>query len=119
MNTYQKIQNVKNLIRANAFSTPYRDENTDLTSLKLAQDEAQTADFIIATVKDNELGFASEIATTVFTYKRISEKQAYWIAKAAVDANLECVADIDDEKDPTENRSDYFRALATFDKRSA
>jgi hypothetical protein len=33
-------------------------------------------------------GFCSEIATTVSKYERCSEKQAYWIAKYAVESNL-------------------------------
>lgn len=39
-------------------------------------------------VADAKLGFASDVAATVAKYKKASEKQAYVIAKAAVDANL-------------------------------
>lgn len=49
-------------------------------------DEAQT---IIELVSKGAYGFASEIAQTVVKYNfRISEKQAYWIARVAVENDL-------------------------------
>lgn len=43
---------------------------------------------VVSQVAMAGLGFASDIATTVDKFERCSEKQAYWIAKAAVENNL-------------------------------
>lgn len=48
-------------------------------------DEAAT---IIELVKIGNYGLATDIAKSVMTYNKISEKQAYWIAKIAVENNL-------------------------------
>jgi len=43
---------------------------------------------VVEDVRIANLGFASEIASTVGKTERCSEKQAYWIAKIAVENNL-------------------------------
>lgn len=77
MEATQKIQTLKNFLTRNAFSYGW---NT--ASKKDIADDAET---IINLVAISSYGFASEIATTVEKFKRVSEKQAYWIAKAAVE----------------------------------
>lgn len=46
------------------------------------------ANEVVAAVKAGNFGFASEIAATVEKTGRISEKQAYWIARAAWENEL-------------------------------
>lgn len=46
------------------------------------------ANNIVKAVKDGNFGFASEIAASVEKYGRVSEKQAYWIARAAWENQL-------------------------------
>lgn len=46
------------------------------------------ANEVVAAVKASNFGFASEIAATVEKTGRISEKQAYWIARAAWENEL-------------------------------
>jgi len=53
--------------------------------------QMQLKDQMLSVVEDvriANLGFASEIASTVGKYERCTEKQAYWIAKCAVENNL-------------------------------
>jgi len=45
--------------------------------------------WLVEVVAKSNLGFASEVAKTVATYKKASEKQAYIIARAAVESGLE------------------------------
>lgn len=77
MESNQKIQTLKNFLTRNAFS--YR---WNTASKKELADEAMT---IIHLVAIGSFGFASEIATTVEKFQKVSEKQAYWIAKVAVE----------------------------------
>jgi len=79
METSQKIQILKKFILGYAFSYSW-----NAASRKELANEAET---VIDLVAISGLGFASEIAATVAKYKKISEKQAYWIAKAAVENN--------------------------------
>ncbi len=51
-------------------------------------DEQLFANEIVHLVKEGNFGFASEIATSVEKFGRISEKQAYWIARAAWENEL-------------------------------
>jgi hypothetical protein len=44
--------------------------------------------WLVDQVASANLGFISEVATSVSKYERCSEKQAYWIAKGAVESNL-------------------------------
>jgi hypothetical protein len=85
MTTSEKIQTLKGFITRKAFSY-----NWNNASVREMADEAET---VIALVAKHNLGFASEIATTVEKFKKISEKQAYWIAKAAVEASLDSRVD--------------------------
>jgi hypothetical protein len=82
MENNQKIQVIKNLIVNRAFNKNFgNDVAWELT------DEAET---IIDYVANKPYGLATEIAHTVNKFKKVSEKQAYWIAKAAVENN-ECL----------------------------
>lgn len=61
---------------------------------------------IVDSVRRAGFGFPSEIAETVFSSDRISEKQAYWIAKAAVENNVVALYDqsiVTKEYTPKEN----------------
>jgi len=80
-NESEKIHIIKGFILRNAFSYTF---NT--ASKKELADEAET---IISLVAASNLGFSSDIATTVEKYKKVSEKQAWCIAKAAVENNKE------------------------------
>lgn len=56
------------------------------------------AQSVIEQVANSAFGFASEIAQTVVKYNfKISEKQAYWIAKAAVENNVSMLFDRNNE----------------------
>jgi hypothetical protein len=80
MTTTEKIQEVKRMLIT--YVNADRWHNNSQMELK---------DQMLSVVLDVELanlGFASEIATTVGKYERCSEKQAYWIAKSAVENNL-------------------------------
>ena len=79
MTTAQQIQEVKQFICSFAFSS-----NWNNSSRADMDNDAQS---VIGYVANGNLGFASEIAQTVEKYKKISVKQAYWIAKAAVENN--------------------------------
>lgn len=81
MEAQDKIQTLKGYLLRNSFQYGWNN-----ASKRDADDESQT---IIDYVKTGNFGFASEIATTVLTYKRISEKQAYWISKTAIENNLD------------------------------
>lgn len=82
------INSVKNLLvkaagrtrkATNKFGQVIRDQN----DIRIWEEEQDRANWIVATVKDGNFGFASEIAATVEKFGKISEKQAYWIARAA------------------------------------
>lgn len=79
MDTNTQIQEVKWFICNYAFSANWNNASR--------ADMANDAETVIGYVATANLGFASEIAQTVEKYKKISEKQAYWIAKAAVENN--------------------------------
>jgi hypothetical protein len=81
MENTTKIQTVKSFL--NNYSFEFSKNDTNKNQLV---DEANT---IIELVAIGNFGFASEIATTVNKFKRISEKQAYWIAKIAIENNLD------------------------------
>lgn len=84
LTTNEQIQKVKTFICRWAFNSGmYR-------TFEMMSDSAEN---IISQVAIQQLGFASEIASTVEKSKRVSEKQAYWIAKAAVEKNLIVDAD--------------------------
>jgi hypothetical protein len=80
MEQSQQIQTVKGFLTSYAFSYGW---NT--ASKKEMSDEAES---IIALIAMGTYGFASEIASTVNKFKKVSEKQAYWIAKAAVESGV-------------------------------
>lgn len=44
--------------------------------------------WMVDRVASSGMGFISDIATTVYNSEKCSEKQAYWIAKGAVESNL-------------------------------
>lgn len=72
------IQQIKDLIIQFAYRpNPYMDNGC-----------TYNADTIIMHVAEGGFGFTSDIAKTVEKYKRVSEKQAYFIAKAAVENKL-------------------------------
>lgn len=76
----QKIQKVKSFLLRYA-----RIDRWNNNSASEFNDEAQS---IIDRIAIKNYGFASEIAQTVVKYQfNISEKQAYWIAKVAVENN--------------------------------
>lgn len=82
MENAQKIQVIKNLIASRAFNQNRgNDVAWELT------DEAET---IIEYVATGSFGLATDIANTANKWRKISEKQAYWIAKTAVENNM-CV----------------------------
>ena len=54
-------------------------------------DKQQIANRIIAAVKDGNFGFASDIAATIAKYGKVSEKQAYWIARTAWENDLDAL----------------------------
>ena len=81
METTTKIQTVKSFITNYAFSYDFNN-----ASKREMADEAET---VIELVAQSGLGFASDIANTVNKYKKISEKQAYWIAKTAIENSLD------------------------------
>lgn len=80
MTEKEQINAVKSFLTSWAFNQRKYDQNASNLD-----DEAQT---IIDLVRVNNLGFASDISGTVMKYKKISEKQAFHIAKAAVKKNL-------------------------------
>lgn len=80
MTTSEKIQKVKRMMVS--YVNANRWNNNSQMELK---------DQLLSVVEDvrlANLGFASEIAATVVKYERCSEKQAYWVAKAAVENNI-------------------------------
>ena len=80
MTTTEKIQEVKRML-VNYVNADRRFNNSQM----------QLKDEMLSTVEDvrlANLGFASDIAATVVKSERCSEKQAYWIAKTAVENNL-------------------------------
>jgi len=80
MTTANKIQEVK-VFLGYAFSAGWNNNSS-----KGMADDAET---IIGKVARREgAGFAGDIANSVEKYKKISEKQAYWIAKFVVENNL-------------------------------
>ena len=80
MTTATKIQEVK-IFLGRAYSAGWNNASDS--------DFANMAETIIGRVADKEeSGFAGEIAKTVEKTKRVSEKQAYWIAKFAVENNM-------------------------------
>lgn len=80
MTPAEQIQKVKSALLS--YAKTDRWNNNTVYHLGF-NDEAQ---MVIDMVADGNFGFASEIATTVRKFKySISEKQAYWIAKTAVE----------------------------------
>jgi hypothetical protein len=80
MEATQKIQEVKRMLVT--YINADRWNNNSQMELR---------DQMLSVVEDvrlANLGFASEIAATVGKVERCSEKQAYWIAKVAVENNL-------------------------------
>jgi hypothetical protein len=78
-NNTSLINEVKNFILNYAFIDRWNKNSQSEMS-----DEAQT---VIALVAEGGYGFASDVATSSAKYSKVSEKQAYWIAKAAVENN--------------------------------
>jgi hypothetical protein len=80
MNTTEKIQVVKSSLVRYARADRWN-RNTEY-NLGFNDD----AQWLIEMVADGSFGFASDIASTVKKYNySVSEKQAYWIAKTAVE----------------------------------
>lgn len=80
MTADEKIQKVKRMLLT--YVNADRWNNNSQMELK---------DQMLSVVEDvrlANLGFVSDIAVTVGKYERCSEKQAYWIAKVAVENNL-------------------------------
>lgn len=80
MTTTEKIQEVKRMMASYINADRYFNNS-----------QMELKDKMLSVVEDvrlANLGFASEIAATVVKYERCSEKQAYWMAKAAVENNL-------------------------------
>jgi hypothetical protein len=74
------IQEVKSALVS--FVNADRRNNNSMMQIK---DEMLT---LVCQVASTNLGFISEIATTVSRYEKCSEKQAYWIAKGVVESKL-------------------------------
>lgn len=49
------------------------------------------ANTVVETIAAGDYGFASDIAKTVLANNKISEKQAYWIARTAWENEIDCV----------------------------
>lgn len=79
LTTTEMIQKAKSHILARAFNGG---------RYSSFEGEAQDCERVISMVELSNLGFPSEIAATCLKFNRISEKQAYWVAKAAVENNL-------------------------------
>jgi hypothetical protein len=75
MNSADRIQRIKKAILAMPY---YR-----------VGDQYQSVMEIVLNVRMSTTGFASEVAKTVEKYGRVSEKQAYVIARAFVENNLQ------------------------------
>lgn len=80
MEANEKIQKIKRLIMGFI-----RFDRWHENSLAGINDDVL---WIVEQVATSNLGFASEVAKTVATYKKASEKQAYVIARAAVESGL-------------------------------
>lgn len=65
--------------RINAFGAQMKDEMISL------------AEITVNAIAEGDFGFASDIAKTVKNFGRISEKQAYWIARAAWENEIPAV----------------------------
>ena len=65
--------------RINAFGAQMKDEKISL------------AEQTVNAIAEGNFGFASDIAKTVKNFGRISEKQAYWIARAAWENEIPAV----------------------------
>jgi ATP-dependent protease ClpP protease subunit len=80
MEANQKIQAVKSFITMFAFA-----HNWNNDSKREMADEAQS---LIEQIAIGSFGLATEIAQSVKRFKKVSEKQAYWIAKSAVESGI-------------------------------
>ena len=80
LTTEQKIQEVKRMMVVYINADRWNDNS------KMAIKDQVLS--VVSQVALANIGFASDIATTVDRTERCSEKQAYWIAKAAVENNL-------------------------------
>lgn len=49
------------------------------------------SNMVVAAIAEGSYGKASDIAKTVLKYKKISEPQAYWIARAAWENEIDCI----------------------------
>lgn len=67
--------------RINAFGAQMKDEMISL------------AEQTVNAIAEGDFGFASDIAKTVKNFGRISEKQAYWISRAAWENEIPTVFD--------------------------
>lgn len=81
------IQCVKSVVccirTCNTYGSKWSSHKTDV------QDRLETlAHAVVCGVHEGNYGFASEVAATVLKYNRASEKQAYVIARAAVENNI-------------------------------
>lgn len=65
--------------RINAFGAQMKDEMISL------------AEITVNVIAEGDFGFASDIAKTVKNFGRISEKQAYWISRAAWENEIPAV----------------------------
>lgn len=82
------IQRVKrSVLDINLFNAAYRRQNFISYFDANQQSFAEEANRIILDVANLDC-FAAEIAKTVLKYNRCSEKQAYWIARAAAENNV-------------------------------
>ena len=80
MNAAEKIQKVKSALVRYAKSDKWNRNSEYNLGMN---DDAQ---WVIDMVADGSFGFASDIANTIKKYNySVSEKQAYWIAKTAVE----------------------------------
>jgi hypothetical protein len=80
INNTELVNEVKNFIVKYSFIDRWNKNSQSELS-----DQAQG---VIELVSMGGYGFASDVATSAAKYKKVSEKQAYWIAKAAVENNL-------------------------------
>lgn len=76
----ETINQVKSFLQRYAFSYGWNNAN----NFQFSDDSIG----IIHMISTGNYGLATDIATSVLKYKRCSEKQAYHIAKAAVEANI-------------------------------
>lgn len=79
------------------------------STFELIDGMAANAEQLVKAIAEGDYGFATEIANTVMKYGRISEKQAYWVARTAWENEVRAVFE------NLESRHNYFAAADEYD----